>query len=153
LLSNMSSQPNPLHLAAELRTVVGRLIKKMRSHSATLGHLSLTERAVIKLLAQGPPLLPSELAAQEKVTTQSMSQILSYLAELGYITRQPSPTDKRKVLIALSVTGQALIPAVREEADEWLHQALQQSCTPDELASLNRALPLLTRLVDFNSPK
>jgi hypothetical protein len=42
---------------------------------------------------------------------------------------------------------------VREEADEWLHQALQQSCTPDELASLNQALPLLTRLVEFDSPK
>ncbi len=149
----MPNQPNTRHLAAELRTVVGRLMKMMRSHSSTLGHLSLTERAVIKLLAQGQPLLPRELAAQEKVTTQSMSQILSHLAELGYITRQPSATDKRKVLIALSAAGQGLIPAVREETDEWLHQALQQSCTPGELASLNQALPLLTRLVDFDLPK
>jgi DNA-binding MarR family transcriptional regulator len=149
----MSSQPNTLHLAAELRTVVGRLIKKIRSHSPTHGHLSLTERAVIKLLAQGQPLLPSELAAQEKVTTQSMSQILSHLDELGYITRQPSATDKRKVLIALSAAGQAVLPAVRQEADEWLYQALHQSCTPDELASISQALPLLTKLVDFDSPK
>lgn len=149
----MPNQPDTLHLAAELRTVVSRLLKKMRNLSPTHGHLSLTERAVIKLLAQGEPLLPSELAAQEKVTTQSMSQILRHLDELGYITRQPSATDKRKVLIALSATGQAVIPAVRHEADEWLHQALQQSCTPDELAALNQSLPLLARLVDYNSPK
>jgi DNA-binding MarR family transcriptional regulator len=149
----MPSEPDTLQLAAELRTVVGRLIKKMRSLSPTHGHLSLTERAVIKLLAQGQPLLPSELATQEKVTTQSMSQILRHLDELGYITRQPSATDKRKVLIVLSEAGRAIIPAVRQEADEWLHQALQQSCTPAELASLNQALPLLTKLVDFDSPK
>jgi DNA-binding MarR family transcriptional regulator len=149
----MPSPPNALHLAAELRTVVGRLIKKIRSHSPTHGHLSLTERAVIKLLAQGQPLLPSELAAQEKVTTQSMSQILTHLDELGYITRQPSAIDKRKVLIALSAAGQAVLPAVRQEADEWLYQALQQSCTPEELASLSHTLPLLAKLVDFDAPK
>ncbi|GAB3856948.1 MarR family transcriptional regulator [Hymenobacter terrigena] len=138
-----------MHLAAELRTVVSRLVKKLRSHSQTHSSLSLTERSVVKLLAQHGQLLPSELAAREKVTTQSMSQILSHLAELGYITRQPSATDKRKVLIGLSAAGKALIPAVHQETDEWLHLALQKTCSAEELASLRQALPTLVKLVDF----
>ena len=91
----MPNQSNNAHLAAELRTVVSRLFKKLRSHSQTHSSLSLTERAVVKLLAQHGQQLPSELAAREKVTTQSMSQILSHLTELGYLTRQPSATDRR----------------------------------------------------------
>ena len=136
------------YLAAELRTIVTRLVKKLRSHSPTRDKLSLTERSVIKQLDQ-QPLLPSELAACEKVTTQSMSQILSHLHELGYITRQPSATDKRKVLITLSDAGQAVLLAVRQEADEWLQNALQATCTEAELAVLHQALPALVKLVDF----
>lgn len=145
----MPAQSDTLNLAAELRTVVTRLVKKLRSHSPTHGKMSLTERSVIKLLAQHGQLLPSELAAREKVTAQAMSQILSHLAGLGYITRQPSATDKRKVLIGLSAAGQALLPAVRQEADDWLQNALQASCSAAELAALRQALPVLTKMVDF----
>jgi DNA-binding MarR family transcriptional regulator len=145
----MPEQPDTLHLASELRTVVSRLIKKLRTHSQTHSTLSLTERSVVKLLAQHQQMLPSELAAQEKVTTQSMSQILRHLSELGYITRQSSAADKRKVLISLSAAGQALIPAVRQETDEWLHQALQKTCSAAELECLHQALPVLAKVVDF----
>ncbi len=145
----MPPPPDSQQIAAEIRTIVTRLMKKLRSHSPTRDKLSLTERSVIKQLDQ-QPMLPSELAAQEKVTTQSMSQILSHLSELGYITRQPSATDKRKVLITLSAAGQAVLLAVRQEADEWLQNALQATCSPQELALLGQALPILTRLVDID---
>jgi len=145
----MPNQSNTLHLAAELRTVVSRLIKKLRTHSQMHSPLSLTERAVVKLLSQRGQMLPSELAAQEKVTTQSMSQILSHLSELGYITRESSATDKRKVLIALSAAGQVFVSNVQQETDAWLQQALQTACSAEELANLRQALTTLTKLVDF----
>ena len=145
----MPPPPDSRQIAAEIRTIVTRLMKQLRNHSPTRDKLSLTERSVIKQLDQ-QPMLPSELAAQEKVTTQSMSQILSHLHELGYITRQPSATDKRKVLITLSAAGQAVLQAVRQEADEWLLNALQATCSPQELALLGQALPILTRLVDVD---
>lgn len=150
----MAAQPNPdptsQHLAAELHTVVSRLVKKLRTHSPTHGRLSLTERAVIKQLAQHESLLPSELAAREKVTTQSMSQILSHLDALGYLTRQPDATDRRKVRIGLTAAGQALIPAVRQEANDWLHRALQATCSAQELASLGEAARVLAKLVEVD---
>jgi DNA-binding MarR family transcriptional regulator len=138
---------NAQHLATELRTVVTRLVKKLRAHSPTREKLSLTERSVVRLLDQHPHLLPSELAEMEKVTTQSMSQILRHLAEGGYIERRPSPTDGRKVHIVLSDAGRQLLQTARQERDEWLHATLTQHCSAAELAALQQALPVLTKLV------
>jgi len=145
----MAEQTDAAQLAAELCMVVFRLIKKIRSQSPIHGTLSLTERAVLKLLDQHPQLLPTELAAKEKVTTQAMSQILKHLTELGYITRQPSETDKRKVGVALSSEGRALLQNVRLEVDEWLLKALQEACSAEEVASLRQVVPVLTKLVDL----
>ena len=144
----MSASISPDQLATDLRTVVGRLVKKLRTHAPTRSALSLTERSVLKLLEQQPQRLPSELAELEKVTTQSMSQILRHLLDLGYVTRQPDPTDKRKVRIALAAAGQEFLQTVRHASEEWLHQALRQNCSPAELALLRQALPVLTKLVD-----
>ena len=137
-----------LPLATELRTVVTRLVKKLRAHSPTREKLSLTERSVVRLLDQHPHLLPSELAALEKVTTQAMSQIINRLAQRGLLTRQPSPTDGRKVLVAISEAGRALLQTARQERDEWLHEALQAACSAPELQALRQALPVLIKLVD-----
>ncbi|QKG55531.1 MarR family transcriptional regulator [Hymenobacter sp. BRD128] len=146
----MPALPDTQHLATELRTVVSRLVKKLRAHSPLHATLSLTERAVIKQLTQQQPLLPSELAAREKVTTQAMSQILNHLAELGYITRQASATDKRKVLVALSAAGQAHVIAMQQELNDWLGQALAQTCSAAELQMLHQSLGVMARLVEFN---
>ena len=137
-------------LATDLRMVVTRLIKKLRSKSETGEKLSLTERSTLALLDQHKELLPSELAAMEKITTQSMSQILNHLLELNYITRKISATDKRKAIISLSKTGQHILYKVRNERDEWLNKALQETCSAKEQDLVRRAIVPLTRLVDFD---
>ncbi|CAN5411240.1 MarR family transcriptional regulator [soil metagenome] len=138
-----------LQFATELRTVLTRLIKKLRKESVTGQHLSLTERSTMALLQQHKALLPSELAAMEKITNQSMSQVLSNLSELGYIIRTASTTDKRKVNISLSEQGETTLLRVRHERDEWLANALNVCCTPAEQAIIKQAIMPLTKLVDF----
>ncbi|MEI9933755.1 MAG: helix-turn-helix domain-containing protein [Ferruginibacter sp.] len=86
----MTNEQDNQQLASDLRTVITRLIKKLRTKSATGAKLSLTERSTLALLDVHKELLPSELAAMEKITTQSMSQILNHLFELGYIHRRIS---------------------------------------------------------------
>jgi DNA-binding MarR family transcriptional regulator len=146
----MTNLQTDLQLASELRTVVTRLIKKLRSKSSVSGVLSLTERSTIALLDQHKELLPNELAAMEKITTQSMSQILNHLLELGYITRRVSETDKRKAIISLSKSGQNILYKVRNERDEWLNKALEETCSAKEQDLLRRALVPLTKLVDYD---
>ena len=138
-----------LQFATELRTVLTRLIKKLRKESVTGQHLSLTERSTMALLQQHKALLPSELAAMEKITNQSMSQVLSHLSEMGYINRTASTTDKRKVNISLSGEGETTLLRVRHERDEWLAHALNVSCTPAEQTIIKQAITSLTKLVDF----
>jgi len=139
-----------LQLASELRMVITRLIKKLRTKSSTSEKLSLTERSTIALLDQHKELLPNELAAMEKITTQSMSQILNHLLELGYINRRTSEKDKRKAIISLSDAGREILYKVRNERAEWLNKALQESCTPKEQEILRQAIEPLTKLVDFD---
>lgn len=143
------SEQNNMQLAADLRMTITRLVKKLRKNSETGQKLSLTERSTLALLDQHQELLPSELAAMEKITTQSMSQILNHLLEMGLITRTASETDKRKAIISLSVTGQEMLYAVRHEREEWLNNALSSVCSPEELDVLRAAIVPLTRLVDF----
>jgi DNA-binding MarR family transcriptional regulator len=138
-----------IQLASELRTVIVRLIKKLRKHSVTGMSLSLTERSTMDLLDQHGELLPNELAAMEKITNQSMSQILNHLSELGYINRRISKEDKRKSIISLSAKGAAVLKQVRNERDNWLYRALSQTCSQEEMGTLKKALNPLKKLVDF----
>lgn len=146
----MVTEQTGTQLASDLRMVVTRLIKKLRNKSSTSETLSLTERSTIALLDQHKQLLPNELAAMEKITTQSMSQILNHLLELGYITRKTSLDDKRKAIISLSKAGQDVLYKVRHERDEWLSKAIAETCTVKEQELLRRAIGPLTKLVDFD---
>lgn len=138
-----------LHLASAIRVVVSRMIKKLRSKSSSAGSLSLTGRSVLKILDEYKELQPGDLAAMEKVTAQSMSQILNHLFELDYITRKVYESDKRKVFISLSKTGQKLLYKTRHERDEWLSKAIAETLTAREQEQLQKMLVLLTKLVEF----
>jgi len=139
-----------LHLASELRSVLIRLYKKLRKKSVSAEKLSLTERSTISLIYNNGTMLASELALMEKITTQSMSQVVNHLFELGLIVKTPSETDKRKVLISLSDTGKEIIEKARTEKDEWLSDAIAEALTPEERDALTKALSALTKLVDFD---
>jgi DNA-binding MarR family transcriptional regulator len=138
-----------LQFVSELRATINKLIKKLRKESPTGQIFSLTERSVMSALYQNKALQPSELAAMEMITNQSMSQVLNHLFEMGYIVRVPSKTDKRKVNISLSEQGEKIFMQFRHERDEWLQNAVAQVCTPEEQDLLKQVIVPLTKLVEF----
>ena len=138
-----------IQFASDLRTTLARLIKKLRKESPTAQHLSLTERSTIGALYQHGALRPSELAAMEMITNQSMSQVLNHLFELRYILRTASETDKRKGNISLSEKGRDMLLRFRNERDEWLAAALKETCTPEEYELLKNAIIPLNKLTEF----
>ncbi|MBV8389416.1 MAG: MarR family transcriptional regulator [Mucilaginibacter sp.] len=143
----MTQHPD-LELASELRTLFTRLIKKLRKESVTGQHLSLTERSTMSRLYQQKQLVPSELAISEKITNQSMSQILNHLLQLGYITRTASDTDKRKVLISLTELGEKVLLQFRAERDQWLAKAISDSCNEEEINLLKKVIGPLNKVID-----
>jgi DNA-binding MarR family transcriptional regulator len=101
------------------------------------------------LLDQNKKMLPSELAAAEMITNQSMSQVLNHLFELGYIIRTASTTDKRKVNISLSERGENTLLQFRHERDEWLANAIAEACTRDEQEILKKIIGPLNKIIDL----
>jgi DNA-binding MarR family transcriptional regulator len=138
-----------LILAAGLRPVLTRLVRKLRKLSPADDLLSSGERAVLVLLDQHVQLFSAELAVMEKITPQSMGQLLNHLDAKALIHKTVSPDDKRKVIISLSETGKERIQKVRNERDEWLARAIAEICTPEEQVALQSAIGPLTKLVDF----
>jgi len=137
-----------MEVAAALRTVVHRLVKLMRRETRNDAQLSLTERSTMGALYPDNQLAPSEIARMEKVTTQSMSQVINHLVELDYVVRNPSGEDKRKVLLSLTAAGRADVEQRRRDKQEWLAHALHEKVSPAEQEVLMEALHLLTKLID-----
>ena len=142
----MDDQTN-IQFASDLRSAVTRPIKKLRKESPTGLQLSLTERSTMAQLYQNKSMQPSELAANEMITNQSMSQVLNHLFELEYIVRTASETDKRKINISLSAHGEDTLLQFRHERDEWLAAAIAAVCTPEEQAALRVAVGALVKIV------
>ena len=136
-------------IAAQLRPLITRLVRKLRKLSPANNLLSQSERSVMVLLEQNGEMLSGELAVMEKITPQSMGQLLNHLTELDLISKTVSGTDKRKIIISLSDSGRKMIQQVRNERDEWLSKAIEQVCTEKEQKILLEAIGPLTKLVDF----
>ena len=136
-------------MAGDLRVVISRLVKIIRCEVKQDQLLSLTERSTLSLVYQHTAMLPSELASLEKVTNQSMSQIINKLSRLGYVNKTSSTTDRRKVIVSITTTGKKFIDKKREDSQEWLAKSIREKTTQREKEILSKAITVLTKLVDL----
>ncbi len=141
-------QPQDMEIAASLRIILNRMVKVMRRETRNDGQLSLTERSTLGLLYPDVQLAPTDIARAEKVTTQSMSQVVNHLVELNFVARTPSADDGRKTLLSLTDPGRARVEQARQEKQEWLAKALHEKLSGAEKDLLVDALKILTKLVD-----
>ena len=137
-----------LEIAGNLRTVLHRVIKILRRETRNDAELSLTERSTLGMLYNHGELLPSDIAKMEKVSTQSVSQVVNHLFELNYIYKNPSTEDKRKVLLSLTPAGKGYVEQLRKDKQEWLAHALHEKVSPEEKEQIVAALKVLAKLVD-----
>lgn len=137
-----------MEVAAALRTVIHRVVKLLRRKVHTESEFSLTERSVMGSLYQQGEMPPSTLAQVEKVTTQSMSQIINHLYEAGFINKTPSAEDKRMVLLSLTADGRAYVEQARDRKQEWLAKALQQKVSAEEKNVLMEAMKILIKIIE-----
>jgi DNA-binding MarR family transcriptional regulator len=65
----------------------------------------------------------SELAERAQLTKQSMSYLVDYLEQRGYLERRPDPTDRRAALICLTDRGwdevRVALRIIAEIEEEW----------------------------------
>ncbi len=137
-----------IKIAGELRTVISRLMKVLRRETSNEENLSLTERSTLFLIQQNTLILPSELAAIEKVTSQSMSQIINKLLKLEYVNKTSSSKDRRKTFITLTAKGNEIVERIKKEREAWLANTINAKISSEEKETLARSIDVLKKLTD-----
>jgi DNA-binding MarR family transcriptional regulator len=72
------------------------------AHSGVFAHIDLAGTRL------------TELAARANMTPQAMGELVDDLEQLGYVERQPDPTDRRAKLIVLTSRGKDCLRAAFE---------------------------------------
>ena len=130
-------------LASELRMVLGRLVRRLRSERT----FPLAHAAVLSRLDREGPQSTADLALAEHVRPQSMGQTLAEMESQGLVSRRPDTTDGRRILIELTPGGERTLAEDRSQREGWLAGAIED-LTPGERATVLRAIGLLGRLVE-----
>jgi DNA-binding MarR family transcriptional regulator len=135
-------------LAVDLKRTISRLIKIMRRETRKDASFSLTELSTLGSIYRHSEITPSELAAREKVTNQSMSQITKKLSNRGHIKKTRSKKDKRKMLITMTSQGRKFVELKAHKKREWLAKAIAEKTMQSEKEILQKAVEILKKLAD-----
>jgi len=134
-------------LATSLRISVSRLARRMRAERVAQGlqpELSDSQLAALAALEKHT-MTPGELAEHEKVQPPSITRVIASLEERGLIQRMPHPSDRRQVVLTVTVQGRDVVRQVRQLREAWLARRLRD-LTPGEQAVLREAVPILEKL-------
>jgi DNA-binding MarR family transcriptional regulator len=135
--------PNP---SPALRMTLMRLARRMRQERAD-GEVGEGQRSVLFFVADHGPQSLGALADNDHVTPPSMNRTVGLLVDRGYLTRETSTVDARRVSIALTDAGRSWVRETRRRRDAWLSVRLGK-LTAAERALLADAEPVLRKLAD-----
>ncbi|MBF4160759.1 MarR family winged helix-turn-helix transcriptional regulator [Nocardioides acrostichi] len=77
--------------------------------------LTALQYTALTVLERHPDLTSAHLARNSFVTAQSMAEMVTTLHERGLIERHRDPADRRRLVLALTDKGQALLDTFRSE--------------------------------------
>jgi DNA-binding MarR family transcriptional regulator len=130
-------------LAADLRGVMGQLIRRLRKENL----FPLNQASVLGRLDRCGSQSVSDLAAAERVRPQSMAQTVGDLEADELVERKPDPGDRRRALVILTAAGKSRIEADRRAREGWLVKAFEELPETD-LAAIESAVEILRRVAD-----
>jgi DNA-binding MarR family transcriptional regulator len=142
----MSQSAEAIRAAAELRAVLGQLLRRLRTENSR----PTSQLSVLGRLDRGGPQTTSGLAAAEHMRPQSMAEIVAELQADGLVDRTPDPTDRRQLLVGLTQEGRDFVRRERRRREDWLSQAISEELSAREQALLVEAVGLLRRLAELD---
>jgi DNA-binding MarR family transcriptional regulator len=132
-------------VANALRLGIGLFVRRLRQAQVG-GELTLPETSALARLDRGGPTTSSALAKIEQISPQSMGATLAALEARGLVARRPDPEDGRRVVLSVTDPGLAVLTDRRSARTQRLAEALSAGFTPQEMAQLLAAAPLIERL-------
>ncbi|WP_019973190.1 MarR family winged helix-turn-helix transcriptional regulator [Mycobacterium sp. 141] len=131
-------------VARALFLCMGLLRRRLRQNPVA-DVLTFPQMAALSRLDRGGPATGADLARQEQISPQSMGATIGELEARGFITRQPDPTDGRRILLSISASGRREVNRRRDARVEQLTAGLADF-TDAEIAQIAAAVPLIERL-------
>lgn len=127
----------------QLRTLVKALRVSTRAVERTIG-ISGAQLFVLQQLAGAPARSVNELAERTRTHQSSVSTVVSRLVERGLVERGPAVRDARRMEIALTEAGRALLDDAPSTAQVRMVEALGVM-PPAQVHALAEALSALVR--------
>jgi DNA-binding MarR family transcriptional regulator len=136
---------DPVAVANNLRPALLHLNRRLRRELAPLG-ITGGQAALLYAIRTHPGLGVRELAELEGVSAPAMTAYVDRLEAAGLLARRRSTRDRRRVELELTEAGLRVLRSARRRRTAWLAARLRR-LEPDELASVEAALPALRKLL------
>jgi DNA-binding MarR family transcriptional regulator len=134
-------------LAADLRAVVGRIIRRLREEVPP-GDLTWSQQKVLLRLEREGPATVTGLAQAEGVRPQSIGATIAVLREAGLVAGTPDPHDGRQTVLSLTEACRAEMKRSRAAKEDWLKRAVETRLSAAEQKELSSALRLINQLLE-----
>lgn len=135
-------------VAARLRLAVARLERRLRRQGDS--NIGVSSLSALATLTHHGPMTLGELAAHEGVRPPSVTRVVGVLSQTGLVDRTPDPADRRVGRVRASSDGVRLVRRIQSRKTAYLARRLRE-LAPEDLAALERALPLLEGLLETRS--
>ena len=111
---------------------------------------SVVRMKVLGMISRSGPTRSGELAVFCSTTPSTMTEIIEGLVDDGYVRRDPDPTDRRAVLVAITAPGQVEVDRVVAAATRNIMK-LHDSLNPERRARLRAAINDLSEILASSS--
>lgn len=111
---------------------------------ARVSHFGVTtvQSMVLSTLSMEDNIASVELGKRVKLDSATLTGILDRLEAMGYVTRNPSATDRRAISVCLTENGRGLAVNLLEEINAT-HQRYLERLSPEEAEQLHNVLDKL----------
>ena len=136
----------------EVRTLQAHLRRLHRRVARSLPPLDGVSRSATRVLvvvarcAGGEGAQPGRIAEALEMTASNVAAALRELEQAGYVARQRTAADGRRIAVVLTERGAAAVTAHRALRVDGLREAIEGALAPDEQAQLAAVIPLIGRV-------
>ena len=130
--------------ATRLHSTAIRLLRMVRQEDRASG-LSGPRLSALSVIVFNGPLSLAELAAAEQVRAPTMTRLVDALVGLGLVTRETSAEDRRRVSIAATEAGRALLDEGRRRRVAAIAERLGR-LAESERRALERGIELIEQI-------
>ena len=135
-----------IETVARLRTVIGRLSRRLRGTAAAReAGLTPTATSVLLNVDRNGSLRLAELAESEGINPTLLSRVIAMLMDGGLLERASDEGDRRAAWVSVTASGHRLAERMRRERTDSINAAMG-ALSVENSRRIERALPALEAL-------